>query len=272
MGNFGSMPKCPTPFESVGNLSCVMDCPTAKGYERRHVNGGFQCAYRANPRYSTVLNTVSAIMFDGDTLDDLKNEDAKAYGEFDKERLRFANELTILDEKIGKEEKLRDAFNRLQDAENVRDKAPDAYQQARSTYYTLKEGETWKERERERLMKAEVEPVAQTFEKTRMDAIRQFNAQRKTVDVVTGLKDKVLSLKDEVKYAADTFKEQIGKVEDAINRERRGRVGETTVSIWDWFDTLLNLAIVAALLYVIYLIYRKYTRPSPAVITPVRSL
>jgi hypothetical protein len=92
---------------------------------------------------------------------------------------------------------------------------------------------------------------------------------------VSGLKDKVLSLKDEVKYAADTFKEQIGKVEDAINRERRGRVTETKVSIWDWLDTILNVAIVGSLLYVVYILFRKYMRPRPvvpAVITPIRTL
>lgn len=270
MGNISSMPKCPSPFESVGNLACVMSCPTEKGYERRNVNGGFQCVYRADTRYSTVLNTVSAVVFPGTTLEELKQEDVKTYSEFVKERDRFVNEIAILDEKIGKDVKLKDAFNRLQDAENARDAAPDAYQQARASYYTLKEGDKWKERERERLLKAEVEPLAQSFVETKSKVLHQFENQRKTVEVVNGLKDKVLSLKDDVKYAATTFKQQLGKVQDAINRERRGRVTETKVSIWDWLDTILNLFIVGALLYVIYLLYRKFMyrppTPPPAVI------
>lgn len=260
------LPKCPTPFESVGNLSCVMNCPTEKGYERRNVNGGFQCVYKANQSYSTSMNTVSATVFVGNTLADLKGVDTKAFSEFEKERVRFANELIILDEKINKDVKLRDAFQRLQDAENVRDKAPDAYQQARSNYYTMKEGEKWKEREKERLLKAEVEPVVQKLVSTKANALRQYENQRKTVDVVNGLKDNVLSLRDEMKYAADTFQEQLDKVKGAINRERRGRVTETKVSIWDWMDFLLNGIIVISLLYVIYLLYKKFaSRPAPPV-------
>lgn len=264
------LPKCPTPFEGVGNLSCVMNCPIEKGYERRNVNGGFRCVYKADPQHSTTMNTVSATVFTGNSLSDLKGVDGKAYSEFEKERIRFANELIILDEKIGKDVKLKNAFQRLQDAENVRDKAPDAYQQARTNYYTLKEGDTWKEREKERLMKAEVEPVVNKFVETKSTALRQFESQRKTVDVVNGLKDNVLSMKDEMKYAADTFQEQIDKVKEAINRERRGRVTETKVSIWDWMDFILNGAIVVSLLYVIYTLFTKFAyRPTPPVATAV---
>ncbi len=269
MGNGFSaqqLPKCPSPFESVGNLSCVMNCPSEKGYERRNVNGGFQCVYKSDQRYSTTMNTVSATIFTGSTLEDLKRSDAKAFSEFEKERIRFANELIILDEKINKDVKLKDAFQRLQDAENVRDKAPDAYRQARTNYYTLKEGDKWKEREKERVLKAEVDPIAKQFEETKSKALRQFENQRKTVDVVNGLKDNVLSLKDEMKYAADTFQEQLDKVKEAINRERRGRVTETKVSIWDWMDFILNGAIILSLMYVIYLLVKKFVfRPAPPV-------
>lgn len=268
-----SFPKCPVPFESAGNLACVMACPTERGYERRSVNGGFQCVYKADPQYSTTLNSLSAVVFDGSTLPDLQNADTKAYGEFTKERDRFVNEMTILDGKIDKSTKLKNAFQRLQDAENVRDKAPDAYQQARSMYYTLLKGDKWQEEERQRLLKAEVEPVANKFLEQKNNAFRQFESQRKTVDVVDGLKDRVLSLRDEVKYAADTFKEQVEKVQDAIHRERRGRATETKVSLWDWLDTLLNVIIVFSLLYVIYLLYRKSAAPAaPAVNTGMRTL
>ena len=73
-----SLPKCPSPFESVGNFACVMPCPTEKGYERRTVNGGFQCVYKAEPQNSTTLNTVSATIFTGSTLSDLQRVDGKA--------------------------------------------------------------------------------------------------------------------------------------------------------------------------------------------------
>jgi 2-hydroxy-3-keto-5-methylthiopentenyl-1-phosphate phosphatase len=93
-------------------------------------------------------------------------------------------------------------------------------------------------------------------------AMRQYENQRKTVDVVNGLKDKVLSLKDEVKYAADTFKDQISKVENAIQRERKTRTDKPDLNIWDWFDSILNILIVASMLYVLYTMYQKYVERS----------
>jgi len=252
------MPKCPTPFESAGNLSCVMPCPTERGYERRAVNGGFQCVYKSDPSYSATLNTLSVVIFEGKALEQLQTSNPTAYSEFLKEKDRFTNELVVLDGKIDKDVKLRDAFKALQDAENVRDKVPDAYQQARSNYYTLKDGEKWKEAEKERVLKAEVNPMVEKLVETKNSALRQYENQRKTVDVVNGLKDKVLSLKDEVKYAANTFKDQIHKVENAIQMERKLRTKKPEPTIWDWLDSILNILIVASLLYVLYSIYQKY--------------
>jgi hypothetical protein len=197
------------------------------------------------------------------TVASLQERDAVLYAQYKTEEERVLAELAILAEKIGKENQVKDAFQKLQDAENARDQAPDAYQQARSLYYTLKEGDTWKEKERERLLKAEVEPIAAKFVENKTSALRQYENQRKTVDVVNGLKDKVLSLKDEVKYAADTFKEQLDKVQDAINKKRRNRTADTPVSIWDWLDTILNIIIIGALLFVGYLLYKKFSSSTP---------
>jgi hypothetical protein len=201
-------------------------------------------------------------MFIGTTLQHLQFSNPNAYGDFVRERDRFVNEIIILDGKIDKDVKLRDAFQKLQDAENVRDKVPDAYQQARAAYYTLKDGEKWKETEKERLLKAEVNPIVQKLVETKNSALHHYENQRKTVDVVNGLRDKVLSLKDEVKYAANTFKEQISKVENAIQRERKLRNQKPDLNIWDWFDTVLNILIVASLLYVLSVLYQKYMNAS----------
>jgi hypothetical protein len=204
-------------------------------------------------------------VFEGTTLESLQTANPNAYTQFLKERDRFVGELAIVDGKISRETKLRDAFAKLQAAENVRDKSPEAYQQARSAYYTLKDGDKWIDQEKQRLLKAEVDPKAQSFVAAREQALGQFFNQRKTIDVVNGLKDRVLSLKDELKYSADTFNEQLGKVQDAINRENRTRETSKEVSLYDWLDTILNILILSALVYVIYLIARKvwFRRPSP---------
>jgi len=257
-------PKCPTPFESMG-LQCVMPCPAEKGFQRRQINGEFRCVYQADPQFFVPLSPIGAVVFEGTTLESLQTANPNAYTQFLKERDRFVGELAIVDGKISRETKLRDAFAKLQAAENVRDKSPEAYQQARSAYYTLKDGDKWIDQEKQRLLKAEVDPKAQSFVAAREQALGQFFNQRKTIDVVNGLKDRVLSLKDELKYSADTFNEQLGKVQDAINRENRTRETSKEVSLYDWLDTILNILILSALVYVIYLIARKvwFRRPSP---------
>ena len=238
-----------------------MPCPSERGFERRSNNGEFRCVYKDDPKYFTTLNTVSVAVFEGSTLADLQKVNESIYNNFLKEKDRFNNEIVIVYEKIGRDTKLRDAFKRLQDAENVRDQMPSAYQQARTTYYTLLKGDTWKEEERQRLLKAEVSPAVESMRKSKNEIMHQYENQQKTIDVVKGLKDKVLSLRSDVKYAADTFKEQLEKVENAINRDRREQTATPETSIYTWFDTILNLAIVGSLLYVIFLLYRKLSKP-----------
>jgi hypothetical protein len=193
-------------------------------------------------------------------MNDLKTKDAKAYSEFVKERDRVNNELSVLYANLDKKQKLTDAFTSLQSAENARDTAPDAYQQARTLYYTLLKGDAWKEEEKSRISKAEVDPLVNRYKTNRDSALNQYNNQRKTVEVVTGLKDKVLSLKDEFKYSVDTFTKQLGKVKNAINMERRDRQTETVVSPWSWLDVLLNLAIISSLIYAVMVLYPKVFR------------
>ena len=261
--DFSRFPKCPTPFESAGNMICVMPCQVDKGFERRYEMGTAKCVYKSEPAYSLTMNVLGAPFFKGTTLDELKTEDVKIHADFVKERDRVNNEFNVLYANIEKNKKLNDAFIALQAAENARDTAPDAYRIARTLYYTLLKGEDWKNEEKERISKAEVDPIIVEYKKNRDSALTKYNDQRKTVEVVTGLKDKVLSLKDEFKYSVDTFTHQLDKVQTAINMERRGRDTETKVDPWSWFDLFLNGAIVLGLLYAVSVLYSKiFRRPA----------
>jgi hypothetical protein len=253
-------PKCPTPFQNIGNFSCVMPCPSGRGFERRAANGGQRCVYTADPTNFVTLESVSATVFTGAEIDNVSDEALRS--QYTKERDRFAGELAIVYGKIDKSTKLRDAFQKLQDAENVRDQTPTAYQQARTTYYTLLKGDLWKQEERQRVLKAEVSPLVKSLVESKNGAMRQYDTQRKTIDVVKGLKDKVLSIKDDVKYAADTFKDQLGKVQDAINRERRDNDVVPEGGFLSWLDTILNIVIIGGLLYLIYTLYKKFRTPT----------
>jgi hypothetical protein len=240
-----------------------MPCQVDKGFERRYEMGTAKCVYKSEPAYSLTMNVLGAPFFKGTTLDELKTEDVKVHADFVKEQDRVNNEFNVLYANIEKKKKLSDAFIALQAAENARDTAPDAYRTARTLYYTLLKGEDWKNEEKERISKAEVDPIIVEYKKNRENALSQYNNQHKTVEVVAGLKDKVLSLKDEFKYSVDTFTHQLDKVQTAINMERRGRDTETKVDPWSWFDLFLNGAIVLGLLYAASVLYSKiFRRPA----------
>jgi hypothetical protein len=260
----------------MGN-GCVSDCPTEKGFEFRIEGGQARCVYKASPSHGVNLMPNQVIFRDPSkpmppppTLESLQTSNPPLYALYKAEQERVTQEIAIIDEKIGKGKRIKDAFARLQDAENARDNAPDAYQQARILYYTLVKGDSWVEEEKKRIARVEVYPAIAQYRASEQKATKDFDAQRKTVDIVNGLKDKVLSLKDDVQYASTTLKQQVEKVKNQINMERRGREKETTVSFWSWLDTLLNVVIVGALLYALMVIYPKamkymYPRPAPGI-------
>jgi len=251
-------PKCPDPFTSVNAFSCVMPCPTDRQFTRQGDQTGYKCVYTPDPRYSVPLSTVGAAIFQGSTIADLQTADAKRAAEFSTERTRFTGALEILYANIDRETKIDNAFRALQSAENARDTAPLAYQQARTNYYTLIKGNGWQSTEKERIARAEVDPEIQRFRKNVADAEVRQQQQQRTIDVVNGLRDRVLSLKDDFKYSTDTLQRQLGKIKDQIIYDRRKRQEQSTDTTWDLLDKGLNYAIIGALLLAVWKIYSTY--------------
>jgi len=251
-------PKCPDPFTSVNAFSCLMPCPTDRQFTRQGDATGFKCVYTPDPRYSVPLSTVGAAMFQGSTIADLQASDPKRAAEFSTEQTRFTGALEVLYANIDRETKINNAFQALQAAENARGEAPMAYQQARTTYYTLLQGDRWKSTEVDRIAKQEVEPEIRQFRKNLADVQVRQSQQQQTIDVVNGLKDRVLSLKDDFKYSTDTLQRQLGKIKDQIIYDRRKRQEQSTDTTWDLLDTGLNYAIIAVLLLAVWKIYSTY--------------
>ena len=130
------MGQCPSSFRGAGGFTCVSDCPTERGFEFQSDGGQSRCVYKNDSQFFVNLTPVEAVSNGGKTIPNLtveaiKGIDPSLYSKYNSEQIRVSDELAILYEKIGKEQKLKDAFNRLQEAENARDQAPDAYQQAR---------------------------------------------------------------------------------------------------------------------------------------------
>ena len=264
------MGQCPSSFLPAGFGACVRECPISGNFEQSAVNGEFQCVYTPDKSLRVTLKPIQWVPNSNPqksgspiaSLDALKLSHPGLYPAYKAEADRVDQEIAVMMAKMNKDKKIKDAFQRLQDTENARDQAPEAYESARYTYYTLIKGDSWKTEEASRVAKTHVAPLVQKYITSKNDALQQFNNQRKTVDVVNGLKDKVLSLKDEFKYSVDTFAGQLEKVQNAVNMSRRGRNTATEVSGWAWLDVILNILIVSALIYAAMKLYPKIMRPA----------
>jgi hypothetical protein len=255
--------KCPQPFVNIDGFSCAMPCPTAKKFVRINENGSYKCVYGRDPAIFVNLSPLGALAMDGETgpltLEDVKKNPklSQEYTAFVAEKDRFEKEITVIYGNIDKQRKIEDAFNDLQKAENVRDQSPSAYQAARTAYYTLIKGADWINEERQRVSAAEVAPEVQKYREAVNAVNVRTQEQQKTIDVVNGIKDKVLSLKDDFKYSVSTFSDQLEKVKIQLNMENRSREKERD-NTWTWVDLGLNVLLVAVLLYAVYTFARRY--------------
>lgn len=254
------------------NMSCVAQCPADKGFENRVTNNQPQCVYKSDTQYSVSLNPLQILTYNQNsqppTLETLKTYNPQLHERYTAESKRVDEQIAIVLGNIDKQTKIDNAFKELQKAENVRDQAPEAYQQARINYYTLVKGDTWKQEEQERIAKVEVDPEIRTLKTRLNEAEMRSNTQKQTVDIVNKLKDNVLTLKDDFKYSVDTFQRQLGKLKDQILFDRRKREEQSNESTWELLDRVLNYTIVGVLLFAIWKIYKLFFSKKTEEVTP----
>ena len=146
--------SCPSEFTLHPNgSSCVLKCPTAKNYEMTSSGNMVSCTHTADKTVSVQLTPLPQYLYhaqyEGPRRSGYVYEPNLSYQMLFNKRFyqnevdRFASAIAVADAKISKDDKLNTAFRALQDAENARDTAPDAYQTARVAYYTLLKGDTW---------------------------------------------------------------------------------------------------------------------------------
>lgn len=172
---------------------------------------------------------------------------------------RFNAAMVVADANIANDVKIATAFTALQSAENARGTpaGESAYEKARIAYYTLTKGASWADDEKRRIADVEAQPVVDDFI-TRYAALQEKRTQQaSTIEVINGLKDRVLSVKDDLAFSVNTFQRQIEAVKNRINIDKKNNVDSihTTTS---WFDTVLNWLIAISTIICILLLIRRF--------------
>ena len=255
---------CPTEFIMApgSGMACMIKCPEQKNYKLSSNGAMLSCSYIGDPTITVQLNTVPAYIGQPASYTTLPNKDV-----YKTELERFARDLAVTDANIDKAFKVKTAYDKLQLAENARDQSPDAYDRARVAYYTLVKGDKWIDEERQRIANVEAQPVVNTLIAKRNDLDSQIGQQQSTIDIVNGVKDKVLSVEDDLQYSVSAFEKQIENVRNQIQMDKKKQI-ITARQAGSWVNSLLNWLIALTTLIAIIFIIRYIIRRRSAFSTP----
>jgi hypothetical protein len=261
------MGNCPSEFAHVpGGIGCIIECPAEKGFEMIVSPGkaGYSCAYSKDPNISFPIKVAPNYNNSQNYADpptsyiNLPNK--TVYEDIIKD---FNDNLAIAVSKIDKQERVNTAFEKLQEAENVRDQAPDSYEKARVAYYTLTKGDTWLDDEKQRVSDTEAGPVVKRYLDSFLDVADRSKQQQQTIDAITNVKDNVLSVADDMRFSVAAFEKQLTEIKNRMEVDKKKKTLEAA-SISSWLDLIMNILIALVTCVAIFFVAR-------AVINRVRS-
>jgi hypothetical protein len=293
--------SCPSEFILHPNgVSCLLPCPTDKNYELRTDTFMPQCIHKTDknarvillpvPMYTVGLQSSGSYQqqyYDPYNVYSQTQQYYDPYNPYSQPQYsqqqvllpnssykllpnrevyqaeidRFTNDLAVADANIDKTTKINTAFNQLQAAENARDVAPDAYQAARVAYYTLVKGDTWLNDEQTRIANVEAQPVINDLVGKYQSLQSRRSQQQAVIDSMKGVKDSVLSVKDELSFSVSNFQRQLKDITNQINKDKRVQTIEL-LNATSWIEVLLNWLIGLSTLIAIFFLIRYYMRRS----------
>jgi len=259
---------CPVEFtlSSSGN-TCIVKCPTAKNYIMTSSDSILSCTHKTDKTATVQLMPTPTYSVHPQWVSHASRISYTGYpeshrGAYEAELKRFNDALAVEDAKIDKTTKLATAFNKLQESENARDTAPDAYQTARVAYYTLLKGDTWIEEEKNRVANAEAQPIINNFLDKYKGLQYTRSRQQAVIDSMNNVKQSVLGVKDDLDFSVSNFQKHIDDIKNQINKDKRDQDIQLAKAT-TWIEVLLNWMIVLVSLIAIYFLVKYLMRPKP---------
>ena len=254
--------SCPAGFVLAPNgLACVVKCPSTYTFQMQ--SGVPSCVMTGtdgNVIASFGLTSVATVKasdaagFASTSYADWGEDFGSAYQD-------FQQNLAIASATAGRANQVSVAFQNLQTAEDARGTAGGeaAYERARVAYYTLTKGDSWLESERARVANTEAQPIVDDLASQYTSVKNRVDQQQKTIDVINGLKDRVLSVKDDLGFSVNTFQKQIEDIKNQINIDKKNQNSAVQITT-SWVDTFLNWLIAIITILCIVLLVRRFSR------------
>jgi len=133
-----------------------------------------------------------------------------------------------------------------------KDKDPEAYEKARASYYTVKEGQGWVHQDKEKQANEKVQPILdsyqQKFDKMKQDSLyRSASAQAKQ-----DLLNSQIGDEDEVRF----IHSEIEKERDQASvYQRMKELQGLPVDVYAWLPSFLDFVLSIMILYIVYQLF-----------------
>jgi large-conductance mechanosensitive channel len=246
--------KCPAETTNgAAPLSCVMSCPT--GFELRMVDGAQRCVSTVDSNVTVHLTALAAVPRTiGDnssfSISDLQESHPDEYTRYSAEEARFTHEMDAAKGQISHDAEIAAAATALQNA------APgEATDLAKAKYMELTSDPDTAAYAADKAAGAAAQKEVDRFVSEYQFLANQATQQQSTLDLIRGVKDKLLTVKDDMEFSVGTFGKQVEDIRNQININKRKR--EQATDYGKWLSMALNVAIVAALVFALFVFGRK---------------
>ena len=261
-------PICPVEFMlSPSGNTCIVKCPTTKNYTMSSKDSILSCTHNTDKTATVQLMPTPSFAIRPEWVSYASSVSYTGYptshrGAYEAEIKRFSDAIAVADANIDKSTKLSTAFNKLQETENARDTAPDAYQSARVAYYTLLKGDTWLNEEKNRVANAEAQPVINDLVSKYQNLQYTRSRQQAVIDSMNNVKESVLGVKDDLDFSVSNFQRHLEDIKNQINKDKRDQDLQLAKAT-SWIEVLLNWLIAIASLIMIFFLGRYLMRSRP---------
>lgn len=256
------MGQCPSGFNPRGQ-GCYATCPLNKGFVDVDREGSFSCGFRnsagAIDNASLVIRQQTPLLPPATpakprsiqpTLQEVQKLYPEQYQRYKTELARFDQEISVISAKVDRQKLIDTAFRKLQAADAIKNKAPEAYIAAKKDYYTLTRGEGWIKEERKRIETNEVRPTLEQALTKYKDASSRAMMGGKLSQLLKDTKDRVTGVESEMRTSINMLGKQLRNVRDQLNLERHKT--EQPVTTLPFVGYILNALLVIAILFAIW--------------------
>jgi hypothetical protein len=139
-----------------------------------------------------------------------------------------------------------------------KNKDPEAYEQARINYYTVKDGEGWLRTEKEKKANMVIDPIIAQYQQKYIDMQVAEARQQAKEQARKDVQNEQVGDEDDIRFVHDLIQKQHDSA--GVHRRLLQLGGSNVEAGPSWLPTALDVTIGLLILGVVYYGYRKYSQ------------